>query len=99
MAGERHGNGMLCVNRPLMYSVYCTNEIKSINYTRILKTCLQHVSAQVYHLQGAQNAGSETTANDKLLFTIRSSIVVDIDFVQKLHIVHVLKILKHLVQS
>jgi len=28
----------------------------SVNYTQILKTYIQHVSAQGYHLQGEENA-------------------------------------------
>ena len=37
----------------LMYSVYCTNQMHSINHIYILITYLWHASVQVYRGQGA----------------------------------------------
>ena len=39
---------------------YCSNQMQNINYVYILKAYLRHVSGQVYHLQGEQNASFET---------------------------------------
>lgn len=38
-----------------MYSIYCTNQIHSIKQVQISKMYLQHISGQMYHIQGVQN--------------------------------------------
>jgi hypothetical protein len=55
---------------PIRTQLYFNGQMHYINYLKIMKVHLQHVSVQVFHPQGEEpNASSKASESDKLLLT------------------------------